>query len=221
MKQSVFSMVNKIGLVLLGLMMMSSCSDDTDAISKIYEELNELKKMGEEGLPFPMGIGIYEGRWNSSHSEQDNSQVEICNDSIKFVLPEIDLSRFLVEALLNAYDSEFYDEAYSIIKKDYWKTSETVQQVCYSLYGISNNAMYNGIKDDAVFSYEIYAEEVPCRFDIVTDDCTMVYDMSTRLFTLRILYKECVFTNLVSGWQGRWQPEDSQELVFVATKKIK
>lgn len=220
MKPNVFSMANNIGSVLLGLIMLSSCSTNTDEISKVYEQLNELTQKASETDSLTLfSPGVFEGEWNGLFGELEKGSVEIRHDSVCFVLPEASVSRFLVDALWDTYESEFPDEAESIAKAD-WQFSNTVHQGAISLQGYSYSSAYNGLKNDMTISYEMYAGEIPCRIEIMADDCTMLYDMSTKLFTMRIPMKGCVFTNLVSGWQGHWIPENPAELIFVATKKI-
>ena len=219
MKPSILSLANNIGLVLLGLIMLSSCSTDTDEISKVYEQLSELTQQASETESLSLfSPGIYEGEWNGLFCESEKGSVEIRHDSVCFVLPEASISRFLVDVLMDTYVSEFPEEAESIAKAD-WQFSNTVHQGAISLQGYSYNSIYNGLKNDMTISYEMYAGEIPCRIEIMADDCTMLYDMSTKLFSIRIPFNECVFTNLVSGWQGHWKPGDPAELLFVATKK--
>ena len=110
MKPSILSLANNIGLVLLGLIMLSSCSTDTDEISKVYEQLSELTQKTSEIESFTFfSPGIYEGEWNGLFCESEKGSVEIRHDSVCFVLPEASISRFLVDVLMDTYVSEFHE----------------------------------------------------------------------------------------------------------------
>ena len=66
--------------VLLGMMLMASCSEDTSAIDDLNEELDKMSAMG-----------VYDGEWRTGVNGRVicQGQLTVLKDTMEFVLPEM------------------------------------------------------------------------------------------------------------------------------------
>ena len=219
--------------VLLGMMLMSSCSEDTSAIDGVKNAENQL-----------LAMGLYEGEWRTGTRGDviGKGNLAVKSDLMEFVLPE----EFIVSGFFRNWDErikEIYPD-----EPLYVSTSDPVclgiaQHVSYFWQGTSDNAMYidlannsftegnadlfNFTSDYGKFSFGITIDETPYRIDItLSEKPTAVYDINTNTWVIMIQYNIISCVNLKTGsnilnYEIYLRSNNTTlVLVFTTTKKI-
>lgn len=220
--------------VLLGMMLMVSCSEDIhDEIVDVYERIEEMSAMG-----------IYDGEWRTGVNGRVicQGQLTVLKDTMEFVLPEM----YIVSGFFRNWNDGIKD-----IYPDeplYVSTSDPVclgidQHIKYFWQGTSDNAKYadlannsstygnadvfNFTSDYGKYSFGIKMDSTPYRIDItLSEKPTAVFDMNAKTWVIMIQYNIISVVNLKTGsnilnYEIHIGSHDGgSRLVFTTTEKI-
>lgn len=221
-------------MVLFTTGLLVSCTEDRVSLesTSVYIELQEQEKK----LKIFEGMGIFEGIWTLPDGEHEVSQLVVKSDTMEFVLPEeaIVVSRFLSQSdILSVLYPDEPLFSFTTENLDYYKDLDTnadsvyqlsysssIQHMKYTLDGYSLDASYtsNNVQLN-VYSFIVTVKGVPYRFDVSLYKGTAVFDLTTKLWTVKVPVQSYDITNLQSGWKESWSFEDDV-LIFNATKRL-
>ena len=107
--------------VLLGMMLMASCSEDTSAIDDL--------KNAEDQL---LAMGLYEGEWRTGTRSTviGKGNLAVKSDLMEFVLPE----KYIVSAFFRNWDErikEIYPDDFDPVTDDVYSFTMTVDDTLY------------------------------------------------------------------------------------------
>ena len=207
--------------VLLGMMLMASCSEDTSAIYKLNNELDKMSAMG-----------IFEGTWDDGkigdmmYMYYGSSQLTVKADSMEFILPESWLGNYF---FIDYSEQRPYEAPFSMT------VNNTVQKIAYTWQGTSSNANYAELVNISntsgyepvygIYSFGITINDHPFRIDVkIGDKVTSMYDLNTKTWTIMIPIKGMKSVDLETGNTFKEFTSDSVDfpslIVFTTTKKI-
>ena len=214
--------------VLLGMMLMVSCSEDIhDEIIDVYGRIEEMSAMG-----------IYDGEWilRSEDKVLCKGQLTVLKDTMEFVLPEEYIaSEFRI---WNDRMKDVYPDEPLYASPSEPKYLGLVQHVLYSWQGTSQNAKYvdlsnyastygnsalfNFTSDFGVFSFGMTIDDTPYRVDYkFADKVTATFDVNTNMWTIIIPESnKRVATNLKTGAFYEMDLFGQGPIVFVTTNKL-
>ena len=211
--------------LLLSMMLLASCSQDTSVLSEVNEALDQLSAMG-----------IYDGEWRvdtRSYVVGEN-RLTVKKDSIEFVLPEEyivssgirlwndNLSSTLAQELLFLSSSEV--EYYGVVQHIHYTWEGSSSNACYSeLESLSHNSVGEPVY--GVYSFKVRFRDTPYKVDyridlLLSDKVTAMYDINTKMWTIMIPLDKIVVVNLKSGKKVNEIKPILPILVFNSTKKI-
>ena len=211
--------------LLLGMMLLVSCSQDTSVISELNKSLDQLSAMG-----------IYDGEWRVDTRSYvvGEGKLTVRKDSIEFVLPEEyiissgirlwndNLDSTLAQELLFSSSSEV--EYYGIVQHVHYTWEGSSSNAYYSeLVSLSNNSV--GAPVYGVYSFKVRFRSTPYKTDyrvdlLLSDKATAMYDVNTKMWTIMIPLDKIVVVNLKSGKNVNEIKPVLPILVFNSTKKI-
>lgn len=221
--------INSVLRLLLGVMLLISCSEDTGLIDTTKEEITKLSAMG-----------VYEGVWQSGTRTRESSKtiLTVKKDSMEFVLPE----EWLVSESGNLFGmgdifaSEFF-QGISLNPQ----FQNAVLQIHYTWQGVSeyacyvemdNGSFYNGNGDIfhftpvyGMYSFGMTINNVPYRVDLILrEKVTAMYDVNTQMWSIMIPPNRAEVVNLEADktvFEYEFNTKSgSPMLVFNTTKKI-
>ena len=208
--------------VLLGMMLMASCSEDTSAIDDL--------KNAEDQL---LAMGLYEGEWRTGTRSTviGKGNLAVKSDLMEFVLPE----EWIFSLLKSRQES--YNRLDDLYSDDPFYSSSSapqfhgvVQYIHYTWQGISNKASYAEMENvetrfdpvtDDVYSFTMSVDDTLYRVDLMLiGKATSIFDLNTRMWTIMIPYSEIAVINLKTHQTIDEFVEEMPMLVFNTTKKI-
>lgn len=229
-----------IGFWLMGLLLLSSCSDDDTAIGAAADLANRVQ---EEAGVLQM-IGIYEGFWSVGGAEIGDGKLYVKQDGIEFVLPEENLMYIqyaeyafgLEECILSGtqqqvtYDFQGYSEE-SLYANQSNKNSYDGQDMFDGVGGYElENASFAEdvpIPDGNAFCFGFFSQGIPYRAEMSGNyGAVALFNMVKGGWTIILPNQNCSITNLSTGEQvwssdAEWASGlGAQGLVFTSTKKI-
>jgi hypothetical protein len=221
--------INSVLRLLLGVVLLASCSEDTGLTDTTKEEVAKLSAMG-----------VYEGEWQSGTRTREIGKtiLTVKKDSMEFVLPE----EWIVSGsgiFLGMGDIFTSDLFHGISLNPQFQGA--VLQIHYTWQGVSENAcyvemdngsFYNGNGDIfhftpvyGMYSFGMTINDVPYRVDLILrEKVTAMYDVNTQMWSIMIPPNRIAVVNLETGktvFEYDFNTNSgSPMLVFNTTKKI-
>lgn len=149
--------VKASGILLIGTLLMASCSTDNDALLEVALSINEAKEQMEKRLQsLERSIGCYWGDWKIDGNKVDDTDLYVRNDSLMFQLPEISIIMKTItwSDLKNVLDDPWVED--SLIS---FSLTQTEQHAKYDLQGISSSSTYSVVqnKNETLSDYGLFS----------------------------------------------------------------
>ena len=225
-------------ILLLGLVLMASCSKDTDYDALTYEYAD---------IPVQQQLmGVFEGEWFYEDYAPAKGTIEVDRNNIQMDFP-CDLVFGHILDRIQRYDFLNPEEKNMLVwadKTSYSDPEQTIaysdpeQTIAYRMSGASSEAIYasatlvdnhfTDVKTQLDFSFGVIADDGH-KYQIAlinsTNEINAVFDLTTRLWTLVYRFRTIrvidldngrTFERLISGWK---QDQDSQSIIFKAKER--
>lgn len=211
--------------LLLGMMLLVSCSEDTSSIDKLSNAIDKLSAMG-----------IYEGEWRVETRSYvvGNAKLTVKADSMYLILPEEYILSSGIRLLDDNQSSQLSSELLFRLSTEI-EYYGVVQRIHYTWQGSSSNAYYSELEslsknsfdtsDYGVYSFKIRCHNSPYKADyrvdlMLSDKVTAMFDVDTKMWTVMIPLDRIAVVNLKTGKKVNEIKPILPILVFNTTKKI-
>ena len=221
-------------ILLLGLVLMASCSKDTndDAITS---------EVADTDIPVEQYLmGVFEGEWFYEDYASAKGTIEVDRNNIQMDFPcELVFGHILDR--IQKHDFLNQEEKNMLVWADKtYSYSDPEQTITYKMSGASSEAIYasatlvenhfTNVKTQLDFSFGVIADGHKYQIDLInsTNEINAVFDLTTRLWTLVYRFKTVRITDLENGMTIDITTEqlvpdgkdrDSQTIVFKAKER--
>lgn len=219
-------------ILLLGLVLMASCSKDTND-DAIISEVADIP--AEQYL-----MGVFEGEWFYEDYASAKGTIEVDRNNIQMDFPcELVFGHILDR--IQRHDFLNQEEKNMLVWADKtYSYSDPEQTITYRMSGASSEAIYasatlvenhfTNVKTQLDFSFGVIADGHKYQIDLInsTNEINAVFDLTTRLWTLVYRFKTVRITDLENGMTIDITTEqlvpdgkdrDSQTIVFKAKER--
>lgn len=219
-------------ILLLGLVLMASCSKDTndDAITSEDADIPVQQQL----------MGVFEGEWFYEDYAPAKGTIEVDRNNIQMDFPcELVFGHILDR--IQRHDFLNQEEKNMLVWADKtYSYSDPEQTITYKMSGASSEAIYasatlvenhfTNVKTQLDFSFGVIADGHKYQIDLInsTNEINAVFDLTTRLWTLVYRFKTVRITDLENGMTIDITTEqlvpdgkdrDSQTIVFKAKER--
>lgn len=220
-------------ILLLGLVLMASCSKDTndDAITSEDADIPVQQQL----------MGVFEGEWFYEDYAPAKGTIEVDRNNIQMDFPcELVFGHILDR--IQRHDFLNQEEKNMLVWADKtYSYSDPEQTITYKMSGASSEAIYasatlvdnhfTNVKTQLDFSFGVIADDGhKYQIDLInsTNEINAVFDLTTRLWTLVYRFKTVRITDLENGMTIDITTEqlvpdgkdrDSQTIVFKAKER--
>lgn len=220
-------------ILLLGLVLMASCSKDTNDDAIISEDAD---------IPVQQQLmGVFEGEWFYEDYAPAKGTIEVDRNNIQMDFPcELVFGHILDR--IQKHDFLNQEEKNMLVWADKtYSYSDPKQTITYKMSGASSEAIYasatlvdnhfTDVKTQLDFSFGVIADDGH-KYQIAlinsTNEINAVFDLTTRLWTLVYRFKTIRITDLENGMTIDITTEqlvpdgkdrDSQTIVFKAKER--
>ena len=223
-------------ILLLGLVLMVSCSKDTDVYTRDYVSADTPV---EQHL-----MGVFEGEWfyedyapAKGTIKEDGNLHFLLDFPCKMVFGNI-LDGMRRDYLLHPEEEKMHaDSIGNIFTASTYSYSDPEQTITYKMSGASSEAIYasatlvenhfTNVKTQLDFSFGVIADGHKYQIDLINskNEINAVFDLMTKLWTLVYRFRTIrvidldngrTFDCLISGWR---QDQDSQSIIFKAKER--
>lgn len=216
-------------ILLLGLVLMASCSKDTndDAITSEDADIPVQQQL----------MGVFEGEWFYEDYAPAKGTIEVDRNNIQMDFPcELVFGHILDR--IQRHDFLNQEEKNMLVWADKtYSYSDPEQTITYKMSGASSEAIYasatlvenhfTNVKTQLDFSFGVIADGHKYQIDLInsTNEINAVFDLMTKLWTLVYRFRTIriidldngrTFECLISGWR---QDQDSQTIIFKAKER--
>ena len=216
-------------ILLLGLVLMASCSKDTNYDALTYENAD---------IPVQQQLmGVFEGEWFYEDYAPAKGTIKVDGNNIQMDFPCELVFRNILDRM-QRYDFFNSEEGNTHAwDETTYSYSDPEQTITYKMSGASSEAIYasatlvenhfTNVKTQLDFSFGVIADGHKYQIDLINskNEISAVFDLMTKLWTLvyrfrtmRIIDLENgrTFDCLISGWR---QDQDSQSIIFKAKER--
>ena len=181
-------------ILLLGLVLMASCSKDTDYDALTYEYAD---------IPVQQQLmGVFEGEWFYEDYAPAKGTIEVDGNNIQMDFPcELVFGNILDgirrDYLLHPEEEKMHtDSIGNIFTASSYSYSDPEQTITYKMSGASSEAIYasatlvenhfTNVKTQLDFSFGVIADGHKYQIDLINskNEINAVFDLTTRLWTL-------------------------------------
>lgn len=222
-------------ILLLGLVLMVSCSKDTDVYTRDYVSADTPV---EQHL-----MGVFEGEWFYGDYAPAKGTIKVDRNDIQMDFPcELVFGNILDgirrDYLLHPEEEKMHtDSIGNIFTASTYSYSDPEQTITYKMSGASSEAIYasatlvenhfTNVKTQLDFSFGVIADGHKYQIDLINskNEINAVFDLMTKLWTLVYRFRTIrvidldngrTFERLISGWK---QDQDSQSIIFKAKER--
>lgn len=220
-------------ILLLGLVLMASCSKDTNDDAITYEDAD---------IPVQQQLmGVFEGEWIYEDYAPAKGTIEVDRNNIQMDFPcELVFGHILDR--IQRHDFLNPEEKNMLVWADKtYSYSDPEQTITYRMSGASSEAIYasatlvdnhfTNVKTQLDFSFGVIADDGhKYQIDLInsTNEINAVFDLTTKLWTLVYRFKTVRITDLDNGGtfditSKQLVPDgkdrDSQTIVFKAKER--
>lgn len=219
-------------ILLLGLVLMASCSKDTNDDAIISEDAD---------IPVQQQLmGVFEGEWFYEDYAPAKGTIEVDRNNIQMDFPcELVFGHILDR--IQRHDFLNQEEKNMLVWADKtYSYSDPEQTITYKMSGASSEAIYasatlvenhfTNVKTQLDFSFGVIADGHKYQIDLInsTNEINAVFDLTTRLWTLVYRFKTVRITDLENGMTIDITTEqlvpdgkdrDSQTIIFKAKER--
>lgn len=229
-------MMKQGSILLLGLVLMASCSKDSDVYNRDY---------GLADTPVEQQLmGVFEGEWiyedyapAKGTIKEDGNLHFLLDFPCEMVFGNI-LDGMRRNYLLHPEEEKTNaDSIGNIFTASTYSYSDPEQTITYKMSGASSEAIYasatlvenhfTNVKTQLDFSFGVIADGHKYQIDLINskNEINAVFDLMTKLWTLVYRFRTMriidldngrTFECLISGWR---QDQDSQTIIFKAKER--
>ena len=226
-------MMKHVSILFLGLVLMASCSKDTDVYLSDYDLAD---------IPVEQyWMGIYEGEWVYGDYAPAKGTIKVDRNDILMDFPCELVFRNILDRM-QRYDFFNSEEGNTHAwDETTYSYSDPEQTIAYRMSGTSSEAIYasatlvdnhfTNVKTQLDFSFGVIADDGhKYQIDLInsTNEINAVFDLTTKLWTLVYRFKTVRITDLENGMTIDITTEqlvpdgkdrDSQTIVFKAKER--
>ena len=222
-------------ILLLGLVLMASCSKDADVYLSDY---------GLADIPVEQyWMGIFEGEWFYGDYAPAKGAIKVDRNDIQMDFPCEMVFGNILDGMRRNYllhpeeEKINADSIGNIFTASTYSYSDPEQTIAYRMSGASSEAIYasatlvenhfTNVKSQLDFSFGVIADGHKYQIDLINskNEINAVFDLMTKLWTLVYRFRTIrvidldngrTFERLISGWK---QDQDSQSIIFKAKER--